>query len=789
MSPPHGLVARRGLGRGQIALFAVLLLLVVVTESLGARSFAELGEASRRFDLAQNVTGNLADAQRDALRLRLLLEAEPVVPEDALLQSQFLQRQLSQLRSRRLGGSDGAGVDTASEHADEVADGLQAVVDAAPDARADVLEMSLPALRRHAAGAEEPLRGLYVRFENDFYTTAALDLAQRRDETAVVLAAAALAVAIAAALALSVRRVVVQDFQAAMARLVREQERRTAAQEAVSLTERRFAALVRRADEVILVLDDEGSITFASPSVARLTGGADPADLIGRLAVDLLVPADRTRALAAARRVVTGQDDVAQVDVRVPRRHASDGWFAVSITDCRADPAVAGLVVNAHDVTDRAEHAAWLEHLAYHERLTGLPNRLAVERRLDEASAARERTIVVVLDLDGFGAVLDDHGQAGADEALVATAAALERACAPVATVAHFGTDVFAVLSPADRDRTDDLVRRIQQALSAGVQVAGTHRSFTAGIGALVSNGLRGAEALRTAESAMHDAKRSGRGEFVLHDESRLDQLAERTRLVEALRAAPAAGDLLLHHQPLVDLRTGQVTGTEALVRWERGGTTVPPAEFVPVAEETGLIVPVGSWVLEQACADLATLDAMGRTSLRVNVNVSARQLAEPRFASHVADVLAAQGTDPGRLVLELTESAVVDDPGHVTRVLHDLRAAGHRIALDDFGTGYSSLSHLMRLPVDVVKLDRSFVGDIATSARTRQMVGALVDVCHDLGMTVTVEGIETDAQLDAVVAAGCDTGQGYLFARPAPLDQVAAAVGVAVPRQTALRA
>lgn len=786
MTGGPGVIARRGLGRGQIVLFVVLVGVIALTELIGIRSFTALSESASRRDVAQNTSGNIADAQRDALRLRLLLEQEGTAAEDALMQTEFLQRQLRQLQARDL--PDDAAQDVAASRvaADQVAERLGDVLAAGGPARVQqAMVAEKPVLQADAETAEVGLRGMYGRFENSFYAGGAADMEQRRSDQALLLVTATLAVLLAGGLALSMRRVVAQDFGRALKRLVSEQEGRVAALEAVSLSERRFAALVRRGDDSMMVLDPDGSIVFATPSSARLLGLDDDADLTGNSFLDLLPPAARTAGAAALADALADDGEAVQADLQVTRQDGTPGWLAVSLSDFRDDPAVGGLVVNAHDVTDRAERAAWLEHLAFHDRVTGLPNRLAAERHLDAGLGAGTREVVVVLDLDGFGAVFDEHGQPGADEALTGVAGVLQQGFGPRALVAHFGNDVFAVVVPAGPGETVPVAARVAELLAAGVEVAGQHVPFTAGRGALVSSGVRGNDALRLAESAMHEAKRSGRGGLVVHDERRLEQMARRSELVEALQDAPGAGELRLHHQALVHLGTGLVTGTEALVRWQRPGGLVPPSDFVPLAEETGLIVDIGTWVIRQACRDLSVMDASGRTGIRVNVNVSARQLAEPGFVAHVAALLAETGTDASRLVLELTESAVVEDTGRVAVMLQELRAAGHTIALDDFGTGYSSFSHLMRLPVDTVKLDRSFIADVDTSARTRQMVRSVVEVCHDLGMSVTVEGIETQEQLAHVVEAGCDTAQGFLLARPMPLEKVLPRLtGPAVPVQ-----
>ncbi|WP_380169392.1 putative bifunctional diguanylate cyclase/phosphodiesterase [Jannaschia sp. R86511] len=782
-SPGAGLVRRR-MRPVQVVLVALLLAVVAGSQLLGLRTVWALSTTADTFDLAQNVTGNVADAQRDSLRLRLLLQEDVVVVEDVRLQVAFLQRQLDLLQAREMPAEAERDVATAVEAADRVAATLDELVDdgAVPDSGAmsgRVLDVSVPTARADAATAEESLRGLYAQFENQYYQQGARTVADRRDEQALALATATAAVVLAGLLALSLHRAVRLDFEGAVQRLVREQEERSEAERATARTERRLTALVRDGDDMILVLSSEAVISFASPAAARIVGLDDPAQLTDRPFLDLVAEGDRAQAEQSLAEAAGTGGETVRVDLRLCDRLSPEGsptWLSVSLTDLRDDPAVGGVVVNAHDITDRVARSTMLEHLAFHDRVTGLANRLAVERHLD-GGGPDDRSSIVVLDLDDFGTLIKDAGQDFADAVLREVADALELRSYPSALVAHFGADVFAVVTPAFVATPADVARRVAAVLDAGVDVAGRRLRFTAGAGAVSSAGLRGNDALRLAESAMHEAKQEGDGAVVVHDDRRLEQLRVRGELLDGLRGAVAADELRLHHQPLVSLRTGQVTGTEALLRWQRGDVLVPPGDFVPLAEETGLVVPLGSWVLAQACADLATFDVAGRHDLRVNVNVSPRQLVKDGFVEHVAAVVAERGTDPARLVLELTESAVVDDADRVAGLLADLRAAGHAIALDDFGTGYSSLSHLMRLPVDTVKLDRSFVADVHTSPRTRQMVRTVVQVCHDLGMSVTVEGIETPEQLDAVREAGCDTVQGFLLARPMTMAALAGVV------------
>ena len=804
MSEPTSTPTRRRAGPVRLVLFVLLIAVVAGSQLLGLRSVWTLADVADSFDVANGVSATTADAQRDSLRLRLLLEQEDVDLEGVQLQTSLLRGELDQLSAGGLEPDARARLQVAVVATDDVSEEVARLLadrqrTGSPSRLSDrELLLAAPAVHGDAAVAEQSVRTLSSDLEHDLFSKGVRTVERRRDEQVVSVVVAVTAIALAVSLALSLRRGSRRDFADAVRRLAAEQQVRTAAQEAAARTERRFSALVRQGDDMILVLSPGGGedaaagpgaadrITFASPAAARLLGLHDSSHLIGESFVDLVAEGERCVATDALSRARARDGRAVRVDVRLrdrsPAGHvAADEdhvWLSVVLTDLTRDPAVGGVVVNAHDITDRVVRASMLEHLAYHDRVSGLANRLGAERHLDGAGPD-ERFSIAVLDLDRFGTLNEEAGQTYADEVLRAVADALELRSFPSALVAHFGADVFAVITPSFVAPPAEVARRVAQVLHAGVDVRGRHLRFAAGIGAVGSAGMRGNDALRLAESAMHEAKRQGAGSVVVHDERRLEQQRQRTRLLEGLQGAAAADELRLHHQPLVNLRTGEVTGTEALLRWQRGDVLVPPVDFVPLAEETGLIVPLGSWVLAQACADVARLGRAGRGDLRVNVNVSPRQLAEDGFVAHVADVMASLGTDPARIVLELTESAVVEDPDRVAGMLADLRAAGHAIALDDFGTGYSSLSHLMRLPVDTVKLDRSFVADVDTSPRTRQMVRAVVQVCHDLGLSVTVEGIENAHQLDAVREAGCDTVQGFLLARPMPFE---ALVGLVVP-------
>ena len=422
----------------------------------------------------------------------------------------------------------------------------------------------------------------------------------------------------------------------------------------------------------------------------------------------------------------------------------------------------------------RREFEERLAYQAFHDALTGLPNRAWFAAHLD-ATLARGRggVAVLFLDLDRFKVINDSLGHERGDELLVAVAARL-RACAePGAAVARLGGDEFTVLLPggtaADARR---LAGRILTALRAPLALVGREIVVSASIGiALGDAGAGGASALlRDADTAMYRVKRGGGAGAALFDRGMSAAAVARLERESDLRRALAAGELALAYQPKVELRTGRIAGVEALVRWHhpREGL-IPPADFIGLAEETGLILPLGQWALAEACRQArAWLDRWpGRPPLVMSVNLSARQFRQPGLAAAIADVLRETGLPASSLQLEITESTVMDDLDAAVATLRELRARGLRLALDDFGTGYSSLSYLKRFPLDVLKIDKSFVAGLGRDAEDTAIVGAVIALAHILGMQVTAEGVETAEQAHLLRELACELGQGYLFARP----------------------
>jgi diguanylate cyclase (GGDEF)-like protein len=421
-------------------------------------------------------------------------------------------------------------------------------------------------------------------------------------------------------------------------------------------------------------------------------------------------------------------------------------------------------------------------HRATHDQLTGLPNRTLVLDRLEGALARAARSglpvTVFFVDLDRFKMVNDFLGHQRGDHVLTMVAARLHACIRPSDTVGRLSGDEFVVLCEGlDELETDVVAARMAQAIAAPMELSGHDTRITASIGiARGGDGARAEHVLGDADVALYRAKERGRARVEHFDHTLREQMQHRLRTEQALRAALPADELLLYYQPTVWSPTGAVIGMEALLRWqhpERG--LVSPEEFIDVAEETGLIVPIGAWVLEQACLDAVRWqrEGPGMAQVSLSVNLSARQLADPTLAETVAGALERSGLRSDNLWLELTESALMEDAEATLVMLEALRAAGVRLAIDDFGTGYSSLSYLRRFQVDALKIDRSFVDGVADDTEAEAIVRAVLRMADALGLTTVAEGVETVRQGEALAALGCFLCQGFLYARPAPVDVV----------------
>jgi diguanylate cyclase (GGDEF)-like protein len=417
-----------------------------------------------------------------------------------------------------------------------------------------------------------------------------------------------------------------------------------------------------------------------------------------------------------------------------------------------------------------------LRYQALHDPLTSLANRALFTDHVQHAVARGDRhdrqLAVLFLDLDDFKAVNDSLGHGAGDSLLVAVAERLRACLRPGDTAARFGGDEFAILlediaAPADAVAAAE---RIGEALHAPFFVQNRELRVGASVGIAVRSVETDAtQLLRNSDVAMYIAKRRGKGRHELFEASMYAAAVERHELKEDLQRAVTQGDFVVHYQPIIDLRSGKLTGVEALVRWnrdERG--LVEPSEFIPIAEDTGMILPIGQFVLEEACRQAGDWQRQlpEGAPLSVNVNLSARQLAHPGFVEEVAKVLASSELSPGSLVLEITETVLMEGDGTVRR-LAELRDLGVRLAIDDFGTGYSSLSYLRRFPIDILKMDKTFVQGVGTTAGDDALARAIIDLTHTLGLVVVAEGIERREQAVELRRLDCNLGQGYYFTRP----------------------
>jgi diguanylate cyclase (GGDEF)-like protein len=447
------------------------------------------------------------------------------------------------------------------------------------------------------------------------------------------------------------------------------------------------------------------------------------------------------------------------------------------------DPVVEGIVANVQDVTDRKRAEDELRHQAFHDGLTGLANRGLLVDRIEQAVRRAGRRgvdpAVIYLDLDGFKGVNDRYGHDGGDQLLRAVGQRLTATVRSEDTVARLGGDEFAVLIDENHEEAAEATttaERILQALTAPVEVAGHEVRISASLGvAAGSVGCTADELLRNADLAMYQAKGAGKGRVVVYDEAMGSEAGEMVLLEADLARALADEQMEVHYQPVVELASERVVGFEALLRWQHPRLgRIAPDRFIPIAEANGLIVEIGRWVLETACATAARWQGPGDDGPDVTmaVNLSARQVASDGIVDDVRRALAGSGLAPSALVLEMTETALVEDPVSAASRLQALSDLGVRIAIDDFGTGYSSLAYLRQFPIDILKIDRSFVDTITEPGDLPPIVRGLLDLGHTLDLEIVAEGIERGTQRDGLRRESCDLGQGFLFSAAVPAEE-----------------
>jgi diguanylate cyclase (GGDEF)-like protein/PAS domain S-box-containing protein len=542
-----------------------------------------------------------------------------------------------------------------------------------------------------------------------------------------------------------------------------------------------FDQLADRTSDVVLLCDEAGLIRYASRAVAHY--GYQPEGLSGTLLPALVHPDDLSAALRAAAVARRGgaAADAGQLACRV---RSSDGtWRHVQGTVSRySGDGSALLLITARDISDQVALRQQVRQLTFHDSLTGLPNRSYVEERAkDLLTRQRERprragrTAAIFVDLDGFTAINDSVGH-GVGDLVLAQAGLRLRGLVPVPdTVARWGGDEFAVLieDASSPQEVVDIARQLTDAIAAEpFDVAGRQLSITASVGVAFADSAEGEHLLRNADLAMSRAKDAGGGRAEVFAAHMHADVSRRIELTSALRAAIEEDGLGIEYQPVVELSTSRVASVEALVRWSRDGERVEPAEFLGIAEDSGLIVPLGSWVLGQACRQVVSWRQSGWL-VGLSVNCSRRQVSAPDFAEMVLTALDDSGLPRSALTLEVTERVLIEIGAPIMAGLARLRHLGVRLAIDDFGTGYASLAYLRELPVDIIKIDPSFVAGLGTDGTLAMLTRTVVQVGHDLGIEIVAEGIERPEQLELLRAMGCGLGQGFLVARPMTAQRI----------------
>jgi diguanylate cyclase (GGDEF)-like protein/PAS domain S-box-containing protein len=570
------------------------------------------------------------------------------------------------------------------------------------------------------------------------------------------------------------------DGQKAVLVHVRDVTAQRVSERAQRESDARFRAFFDYAGIAIQVMSFDGAILEVNRATVDLLG-YEPAELVGRQAITLSPDEDVEAGRQLGKELRAGSRDQATIERRFFHKggHIVWGQLTVSMVHHGAEPRLIGMI---QDITERKRMEGQLVRQAFHDELTGLANRVLFRDRLHHALERRgrsdHRVAVILLDLDGFKRVNDSLGHAVGDELLKVVGRRIATTVRAGETVSRLGGDEFAVVieSVEEGDQPETLAERLLASLRRPIDIAGREVVVGVSIGIATATADDDAESvLRNADTAMYAAKASGKACVRVFDPSMHLEAMEWIELESDLRLALDRDELFLEFHPLIRLEDGSVKGFEALIRWrhpKRG--VVPPIEFIPIAEETGLIVAIGRWVLLEACRQASQWSQFTLEPPTVSVNLAAKQLDDENLMEDVRASLALSGLDPRRLVLEITESDVMREPEGARVRLEALKSLGLRLAIDDFGTGYSSLSYLQYFPVDELKIDRSFVKRIETGERDAALVRTIVSLARSLSVEVVAEGVEELGQERYLRSIACDIGQGYLYSRPLPASAIA---------------
>jgi diguanylate cyclase (GGDEF)-like protein/PAS domain S-box-containing protein len=549
-------------------------------------------------------------------------------------------------------------------------------------------------------------------------------------------------------------------------------------QAAVTASEQRLLALVQNGTDVVTVCDLDTRTSFVSPS-AQAVLGVPAEKLIGTRLSALLQPEDVNRLVNLLATLRAGEDAAVKFWIR----HADGRLLVVEgmLTNLLREEVVGGFVLTFRDVTESHALAERLTHQAFHDSLTGLANRQLFADRLSHALVRRpdrdlDNLVVLFLDLDDFKQVNDRLGHGTGDQVLELVGRRIRTTVRAGDTAARLGGDEFAILMEgATLEQARELAERLVELVAEPIVIDGIRMPVTASVGLAeaVPGSTSSEEALRNADVALYSAKERGKAAVAAYDSHLHAEALDRLELRSDLQRGIFQNELVLHYQPTVELETGKIVGFEALVRWQhpiRG--LLSPAAFVPMAEETGLVVQLNTWVLFQACRFAAVLQSDWRHPTMA-VNISAQQLVRADFVEQVNRALAESGLAADRLTLEITESVVLQDLEDVIPRLSQLRTRGVRVAVDDFGTGYSSLAYLTELPIDVLKVDKSFIDRVASDAQGASVTEAIIAMSHTMNLSTVAEGVEVAEQAAWLRQVRCPIGQGYYWSRPVDEDGV----------------
>ena len=555
---------------------------------------------------------------------------------------------------------------------------------------------------------------------------------------------------------------------------------RKRAEEALRVSESRLRAIVDAEPECVKIMTAEGELVQMNAAGLAMLEVDRPEQIIGKSLVSFVAPEYREAFRILTEDVLQGKK--ARLEFEIVGLKGARRWLDMYAVPLANEKGSAPLILSiTRDITERKQNEGRLSYLAHYDSLTDLPNRVLLTERMKEAMAAanlRERLVgIIFLDLDRFKYINDSLGHEEGDMLLKEVAVRASGAVRRGDTVARLSGDEFAFVL-ADMAHVDDVhfvAQKILDVFRQPFRIAGRELFVTASLGVtLYPFDDRDAQGLlRNADVAMYHAKASGKNNYQFYAAEMTAKATEWLSLENDLRNALSGNQLSLHYQPIANCRTGRILGMEALLRWkhpERG--MISPAQFIPLAEETGLIVPIGEWVLRTACAQCRIWQQQGYESLYVAVNLSARQFQQRNLAASIQVVLRETGLDAAYLDLELTEGLVMQQAGTSAIILRELKAMNIRISIDDFGTGYSSLSYLKRFPIDVLKIDQSFVRDIPGDADDMAIAATIITMAHSLGMNVVAEGVETEQQLKFMRENACDAMQGYYLSKPLPAEQ-----------------